>query len=60
MTKVLMQTWKDKYKNTLILSIGLDLVEEEEEQITHQTFNFDPNDLENEKKYKFIKADIVP
>ncbi|KAG1872150.1 hypothetical protein C8R48DRAFT_670522 [Suillus tomentosus] len=26
---------------------GLDLVEEEKEQITHQTFKFDPNNLEN-------------
>ncbi|KAG2089141.1 uncharacterized protein F5147DRAFT_657644 [Suillus discolor] len=36
---------------------GLDLVEEEEgeeEQIIHQTFNFDPNNLGNEEKYKSV------
>jgi hypothetical protein len=40
MTKVLMQTRNDEYKNNLILFKGLDLVEEKE-QITHQTFQFD-------------------
>ena len=44
MTKVLMQTWNDEYKNNSILLKGLDLVEEKE-QITHQTFQFDSNDL---------------
>jgi hypothetical protein len=44
MTKVLMQSQNDKYKNNLILSKGLDLVEEKE-QITHQTFQFDSNDM---------------
>ena len=47
MTKVLMQTQKDKYNNNIILSKGLDLVEEEKEQFTHQTFKFDPNNLGN-------------
>ena len=47
MTKVLMQTQKDKYNNNIILSKGLDLVKEEKEQITHQTFKFDPNNLGN-------------
>jgi hypothetical protein len=31
---------------------------EEEEQITHQTFKFDPNDLGNEKEYTSVKAGI--
>ncbi|KAG2055819.1 hypothetical protein BDR06DRAFT_970602 [Suillus hirtellus] len=44
---VLMQTQKDKYNNNIILSESLDLVEEEKEQITHQTFKFDPNNLGN-------------
>ncbi|KAG1900239.1 uncharacterized protein F5891DRAFT_1188939 [Suillus fuscotomentosus] len=57
MTKVLMQTWNDKHKSNLILSKGLDLVEEEE-QIIHQTFKFDPNDLENDEEYISVKAEI--
>jgi hypothetical protein len=31
---------------------------EEEEQITHQTFKFDSDDLGNEKEYTSVKADI--
>jgi hypothetical protein len=31
---------------------------EEEEQITHQTFKFDPNDLGNEEEYTSVKAGI--
>ena len=31
---------------------------EAEEQITHQTFKFDPNDLGNEKEYTSVKAGI--
>ncbi|KAJ8591866.1 MIF4G-domain-containing protein [Rhizopogon salebrosus TDB-379] len=72
MIEVLMQTRKDKYKDNPILPEGLDLVEEEE-QITHQIqleeelqvqeglniFKFDPNFLENEEKYKSIKAEIL-
>ncbi|KAG1809843.1 uncharacterized protein HD556DRAFT_1435572 [Suillus plorans] len=58
MTKVLMQTRNDEYKSNLILSKGLDFVEEEEEQITHQTFKFDPNDLGNEEEYTSVKAEI--
>lgn len=72
MIEVLMQTRKDKYKDNPILPEGLDLVEEEE-QITHQiqleeelqiqeglnVFKFDPNYLENEEKYKSIKAEIL-
>ncbi|KAG1791650.1 uncharacterized protein HD556DRAFT_1309728 [Suillus plorans] len=57
MTKVLMQTRNDEYKSNLILSKGLDFVEEEE-QITHQTFKFDPNDLGNEEEYISVKAEI--
>ncbi|KAG1796667.1 uncharacterized protein HD556DRAFT_1441349 [Suillus plorans] len=57
MTKVLMQTRNDEYKSNLILSKGLDFVEEEE-QITHQTFKFDPNDLGNEEEYTSVKAEI--
>ncbi|KAG1784425.1 uncharacterized protein HD556DRAFT_1303924 [Suillus plorans] len=57
MTKVLIQTWNDKHKSNLILSKGLDLVEEEE-QITHQTFKFDPNDLGNKEEYTSVKAEI--
>ena len=53
MTKVLMQTRNDEYKNNLILFKGLDLVEEKE-QITHQTFQFDSNDL---KKF-WDKAEV--
>jgi hypothetical protein len=56
MTKVLMQTRNDKHKSNLILSKGLYLVEEEE-QITHQTFKFDPNDLGNEKEIHICKLE---
>ncbi|KAH9967975.1 MIF4G-domain-containing protein [Russula dissimulans] len=72
MIEVLMQVRKDKYKDNPILPEGLDLVEEEE-QITHEIqleedlkveeglniFKFDPNYLENEERYKAIKADIL-
>jgi pre-mRNA-splicing factor CWC22 len=72
MIEVLMQVRKDKYKDNPIIPEGLDLVEEEE-QITHQIhleddlqvqeglniFKFDPNHLENEEKYKGIKAEIL-
>ncbi|KAJ6544061.1 hypothetical protein B0H19DRAFT_999676 [Mycena capillaripes] len=72
MIEVLMQVRKDKYKDNPILAEGLDLVEEEE-QITHEIlldeelqvqeglniFKFDPNFLENEEKYKSIKAEIL-
>jgi pre-mRNA-splicing factor CWC22 len=72
MIEVLMQVRKDKYKDNPVLSEGLDLVEEEE-QITHEIqleedlkveeglniFKFDPNFLENEEKYKEIKAEIL-
>jgi pre-mRNA-splicing factor CWC22 len=72
MIEVLMQVRKDKYKDNPILPEGLDLVEEEE-QITHtimledelavqeglNVFKFDPNYLENEEKYKAIKAEIL-
>ncbi|KDQ33998.1 hypothetical protein PLEOSDRAFT_1033756 [Pleurotus ostreatus PC15] len=72
MIEVLMQVRKDKYKDNPILPEGLDLVEEDE-QITHQIqleeelqvqeglniFKFDANFLENEEKYKAIKAEIL-
>lgn len=72
MIEVLMQVRKDKYKDNPILPEGLDLVEEDE-QITHQIqleeelqvqeglniFKFDPKYLENEEKYKSIKAEIL-
>ncbi|KAF8432462.1 MIF4G-domain-containing protein [Boletus edulis BED1] len=72
MIEVLMQVRKDKYKDNPILPEGLDLVEEDE-QITHQIqleddlqvheglniFKFDPNYLENEEKYKAIRAEIL-
>ncbi|EAU81980.2 pre-mRNA-splicing factor CWC22 [Coprinopsis cinerea okayama7 len=72
MIEVLMQVRKDKYKDNPTIPEGLDLVEEEE-QITHQIqleeelqiqdglniFKFDPNYLENEEKYKAIKAEIL-
>ncbi|KAG9318234.1 MIF4G-domain-containing protein [Chiua virens] len=72
MIEVLMQVRKDKYKENPILPEGLDLVEEDE-QITHQIqleddlqvqeglniFKPDPNHLENEEKYKAIKAEIL-
>ena len=67
-----MQVRKDKYKDNPILPEGLDLVEEDE-QITHTSmledelavqeglnvFKFDPNYLENEEKYKAIRAEIL-
>ncbi|KAJ3573317.1 hypothetical protein NP233_g2517 [Leucocoprinus birnbaumii] len=72
MIEVLMQVRKDKYKDNPIIPEGLDLVEEDD-QITHQIqlaeelqvqdglniFKFDPNYLENEEKYKAIKAEIL-
>ncbi|KAH8114221.1 MIF4G-domain-containing protein [Phellopilus nigrolimitatus] len=72
MIEVLMQVRKDKYKDNPIIPEGLDLVLEEE-QITHQIglddelqvqeglniFKLDPNYLENEEKYKEIKAEIL-
>ncbi|EGN96287.1 hypothetical protein SERLA73DRAFT_94407, partial [Serpula lacrymans var. lacrymans S7.3] len=72
MIEVLMQVRKDKYKDNPILPEGLDLVEEDE-QITHEIlldeelqvqeglniFKFDPTYVENEEKYKAIKAEIL-
>lgn len=72
MIEVLMQVRKDKYKDNPILPEGLDLVDEDE-QITHQIqleeelqvqeglniFKLDPKYLENEEKYKSIKAEIL-
>ncbi|PCH38399.1 MIF4G-domain-containing protein [Wolfiporia cocos MD-104 SS10] len=72
MVEVLMQVRKDKYKDNPIIPEGLDLVEEDD-QITHQIqleeelqvqeglniFKFDPNYLENEERYKSIKAEIL-
>ncbi|KAL4245518.1 CWC22 family protein [Abortiporus biennis] len=72
MIEVLMQVRKDKYKDNPIIPEGLDLVEEDE-QITHQIqledelqvqeglniFKFDPNYVENEERYKSIKAEIL-
>ncbi|KDN49310.1 hypothetical protein RSAG8_02012, partial [Rhizoctonia solani AG-8 WAC10335] len=72
MIEVLFQVRKDKYKDNVIVPEGLDLVEEDD-QITHQislddelqiqeglnVFKFDPNFLENEEKYKEIKAEIL-
>ncbi|KAI0668437.1 hypothetical protein C8Q78DRAFT_980078 [Trametes maxima] len=72
MIEVLMQVRKDKYKDNPIIPEGLDLVEEDE-QITHQIqleeelqvqeglniFKFDANYLENEERYKQIKAEIL-
>ncbi|KAJ1310473.1 hypothetical protein OPQ81_007206 [Rhizoctonia solani] len=72
MIEVLFQVRKDKYKDNVIIPEGLDLVEEDD-QITHQislddelqiqeglnVFKFDPNYLENEEKYKEIKAEIL-
>ncbi|KAI0648359.1 hypothetical protein C8Q79DRAFT_905097 [Trametes meyenii] len=72
MIEVLMQVRKDKYKDNPIVPEGLDLVEEDE-QITHQIqleeelqvqeglniFKFDANYLENEERYKQIKAEIL-
>ncbi|KAF8267827.1 hypothetical protein EI94DRAFT_1729347 [Lactarius quietus] len=45
MIEVLMQVRKDKYKDNPVLPEGLDL--------------FDPNFLDNEEKYKEIKAEIL-
>jgi len=67
-----MQVRKDSYKDNPIVPEGLDLVEEEE-QVTHQIqleedlqvqeglniFKIDPSYLENEEKYKAIKAEIL-
>jgi len=72
MVEVLMQVRKDNYKDNPIVPEGLDLVEEDE-QITHQIqleedlqvqeglniFKMDPDYLENEEKYKVIKAEIL-
>ncbi|KAI6038422.1 MIF4G-domain-containing protein [Pisolithus marmoratus] len=72
MIEVLMQVRKDKYKDNPIIPEGLDLVEEEE-QITHHIrleeelqvqeglniFKYDANYVENEEKYKAIKAEIL-
>ncbi|KAH9857566.1 hypothetical protein C2E23DRAFT_747960 [Lenzites betulinus] len=72
MIEVLMQVRKDKYKDNPIIPEGLDLVEEDE-QITHQIqleeelqvqeglniFKFDAKFLENEERYKQIKAEIL-
>ncbi|KAG6918584.1 pre-mRNA-splicing factor cwc22 [Tephrocybe rancida] len=72
MIEVLMQVRKDKFKDNPILPEGLDLVDEDE-QITHQIqleeelqvqeglniFKFDPDYMENEEKYKSIKAEIL-
>lgn len=72
MVEVLMQVRKDNYKDNPIVPEGLDLVEEDE-QITHQIqleedlqvqeglniFKLDPEYLENEEKYKAIKAEIL-
>ncbi|KAG8742664.1 pre-mRNA-splicing factor cwc22 [Ceratobasidium sp. 414] len=72
MIEVLFQVRKDKYKDNVIVPEGLDLVEEDD-QITHQIslddelqvqeglniYKFDPSFLENEEKYKEIKAEIL-
>ncbi|KAF8061690.1 MIF4G-domain-containing protein [Lyophyllum atratum] len=72
MVEVLMQVRKDKFKDNPILPEGLDLVDEDE-QITHQIqleeelqvqeglniFKVDPDYLQNEEKYKTIKAEIL-
>ncbi|TFY59534.1 hypothetical protein EVJ58_g5709 [Rhodofomes roseus] len=72
MIEVLMQVRKDKYKDNPIVPEGLDLVEEDD-QITHQIqleeelqvqeglniFKFDPNYVDNEERYKSIKAEIL-
>ncbi|KAH7340194.1 hypothetical protein B0J17DRAFT_650293 [Rhizoctonia solani] len=72
MIEVLFQVRKDKYKDNVIVPEGLDLVEEDD-QITHQislddelqiqeglnVFKFDPNYVDNEEKYKEIKAEIL-
>ncbi|KAF9166385.1 pre-mRNA-splicing factor cwc22 [Actinomortierella ambigua] len=73
MVEVLFQIRKDKYQENPSVPEGLDLVEEED-QITHTleldeedldpkeelgVFQFDPEYLENEAKYKRIKAEIL-
>ncbi|KAI6111053.1 MIF4G-domain-containing protein [Pisolithus sp. B1] len=72
MIEVLMQVRKDKYKDNPVIPEGLDLVEEEE-QITHHIrleeelqvqeglniFKCDASYVENEEKYKAIKAEIL-
>ncbi|KAG8955528.1 pre-mRNA-splicing factor cwc22 [Tulasnella sp. 408] len=72
MIEVLFQVRKDKYKDNPIIPEGLDLVQEDD-QITHQIslddelqvqdglniFKADPNFVENEQKYKEIKAEIL-
>jgi pre-mRNA-splicing factor CWC22 len=72
MIEVLMQVRKDKFKDNPVIPEGLDLVEEDD-QITHQIqlegdlqvqeglniFKPDPKYIENEEKYKEIKAEIL-
>ncbi|RGB34802.1 MIF4G-domain-containing protein [Rhizophagus diaphanus] len=72
MIEVLFQIRKDKYKDNPPIPSELDLVKEDD-QITHHisiddeldveetlgVFNFDPNYLENEEKYKEIKSQIL-
>ncbi|KAF8320123.1 MIF4G-domain-containing protein [Clavulina sp. PMI_390] len=73
MVEVFFQIRKEKFKDHPILSEGLDLVQDED-QITHplaldeegldrqdtlNIFKFDPNFLENEAKYKEMKAEIL-
>ncbi|KAF9978546.1 pre-mRNA-splicing factor cwc22 [Actinomortierella ambigua] len=73
MVEVLFQIRKDKYKENPSIPEELDLVEEED-QITHTleldeedldpkeelgVFRYDPEYLENEEKYKKIKAEIL-
>ncbi|KAI5986433.1 hypothetical protein F5J12DRAFT_973734 [Pisolithus orientalis] len=70
--EVLMQVWKDKYKDNPIIPDGLDLIKEEEQIMHHicleeelqaqeglNILKFDPNYTENEEKYKAIKAEIL-
>ncbi|KAI6014373.1 hypothetical protein EDC04DRAFT_2904136 [Pisolithus marmoratus] len=60
MIEVLMQAWKDKYKDNPIRPEGLDLVEEEELQVQGlNIFGYDTNHMENEEEYKVIKAEIL-
>ncbi|CAB4446076.1 unnamed protein product [Rhizophagus irregularis] len=72
MIEVLFQIRKDKYKDNPPIPSELDLVKEDD-QITHHisiddeldveetlgVFNFDPDYLENEEKYKEIKSQIL-
>ena len=72
MVEVLAQTRKDRFKDNPRISEQLDLVEEDD-QITHQIglddelrleeglniFKPDPEFLENEEKYRQIKAEIL-